>query len=77
VERRHACLDRCLGKQSPQNRELILQYYVGEKQEKIQHRQRLAGLLGIDLKTLRVRARRIRVKLLECVSDCMEQEGGR
>lgn len=74
VERRHACLDHCLEKQSPENRELILQYYEGEKQVKIQHRQRLAELLGIDLKTLRVRARRIRVKLLECISDCLKQE---
>jgi RNA polymerase sigma factor (sigma-70 family) len=74
VERRHACLDHCLGKQSPVSRELILQYYEGEKQAKIQHRQRVADLLGIDLKTLRVRARRIRVKLLECMSDCLKKE---
>lgn len=74
VEQRHACLDRCLEKQSAENRALILQYYEGEKQVKIQQRQRLADLLGIDLKTLRVRARRIRVKLLECVSDCLNQE---
>lgn len=74
VEQRHACLDRCLAKHSPANRELILQYYEGEKQAKIEHRQRLADLLGIDLKTLRVRAHRIRLKLLECVSDCLRQE---
>lgn len=74
VEQRHACLDRCLAKHSPANRELILQYYEGEKQAKIEHRQRLADLLGLDLKTLRVRAHRIRLKLLECVSDCLKQE---
>ena len=73
AERRHACLDRCLAKQSPEKRELIVQYYVGERQEKIQNRQRLADLLGVDLKVLRVRARRIRVKLLECVSDCLRE----
>lgn len=74
LEQRHACLDRCLAEHSPENRELILQYYEGEKQAKIEHRQRLADLLGIDLKTLRVRAHRIRHKLLKCMSDCLGLE---
>ncbi len=74
TERRHACLERCLAEQTPEKRELIVQYYVGERHEKIQNRQRLADLLGIDLKVLRVRARRIRVKLLECVSECLTEK---
>lgn len=76
VERRHACLDHCLAKQSPEKRELIVQYYMGDKQEKIQNRQRLADLLGVDLKVLRVRARRIRAKLLECISECLGEKKG-
>ncbi len=71
VERRHACLDKCLDELKPESKELILQFYEGEKREKINNRKRLAKLLGIDSKVLSLRALRIRRELLECMRRCL------
>jgi DNA-directed RNA polymerase specialized sigma24 family protein len=74
VEQRHNCLDYCLQQQSPANRELILQYYEGDKKEKRERRQRLADLLGIEMKILRVRVHRIKLNLRKCIFECLRQE---
>lgn len=75
VERRHACLDHCLQKLRPESRELILRFYQGEKRAKIENRQRLAALLGIDSKALSLRALRIRRELLKCMRACLKEHG--
>ncbi|HEX8774712.1 MAG TPA: hypothetical protein VF735_14165 [Pyrinomonadaceae bacterium] len=77
IERRHNCLDQCLQEQKPENRELILQYYEEQKRAKIDHRKRLAALLGIDLNALRIRVCRIRSNLSSCVRRCIEQKAER
>lgn len=74
VEQRHNCLDYCLQQQTPANRGLILQYYEGDKREKRERRQRLADMLGIDMKILRVRVHRIKLNLRKCVFKCLGQE---
>jgi len=73
-EQRFDCLDRCLGKLSPKNRELILKYYAQQKRGKVEARRVLAEQLGIQAKALRIRAQRIRVSLQNCVSECLKQE---
>ena len=40
------CLERCLGRLEPDERELILEYYRGERRVKIERRRNLAGRLG-------------------------------
>lgn len=70
-EQRAECLRRCLGRLSPDNRELILQYYEGEKGRKIENRKRLTENLHLTPTTLRMRALRIRESLLECVEKCV------
>jgi DNA-directed RNA polymerase specialized sigma24 family protein len=50
-ERRLTCLRSCLQTLSPDNRELILQYYQGEKGEKIRSRKKLLERLGIPVNT--------------------------
>jgi DNA-directed RNA polymerase specialized sigma24 family protein len=70
-EDRLDCLRNCLQTLSADNRELILQYYHGEKREKIQNRKRLIDRLGISLNTLRMRALRLRERLQGCVEQCM------
>jgi DNA-directed RNA polymerase specialized sigma24 family protein len=65
------CLQNCLQTLSTDNRELILQYYQGEKSEKIQNRKQLLDRLGIPVNTLRMRALRLREKLQSCVEECM------
>ena len=65
------CLQNCLQTLSTDNRELILQYYQGEKSEKIQNRKNLLDRLGIPVNTLRMRALRLRERLQSCVEECM------
>jgi RNA polymerase sigma factor (sigma-70 family) len=70
-EERLECLKVCLNHLSPDNRELIIQYYQGEKGDKIQNRKSLVERLGIPVNTLRMRALRLREKLQICVEDCL------
>jgi DNA-directed RNA polymerase specialized sigma24 family protein len=71
VEQRHNCLDHCLQQLVPANRELILQYYEGEKKERKERRQRLAMLLGVEMTILRVRVHRLKLDLRKCVFECL------
>src|SRR5215470_11269392 len=70
-ESRLDCLRNCLQTLSPDNRELILQYYQGEKGEKIDNRKKLIERLGIPVNTLRMRALRLRERLQSCVEECL------
>jgi RNA polymerase sigma factor (sigma-70 family) len=67
------CLRKCLQHLSSENRELILEYYRGEKTAKIDSRKKLAERFGIPVNTLRMRALRIREDLQRCVENCQEQ----
>ena len=69
-ESRLTCLRSCLQTLSPDNRDLILQYYQGEKGEKIENRKKLLDRLGIPVNTLRMRALRLRERLQSCVEEC-------
>jgi RNA polymerase sigma factor (sigma-70 family) len=73
TERRLACLDKCLGKLTPQERELIVEYYQETGGSKIENRQRLAERYGISLKTLRNRTTLLRARLADCVNACSGQ----
>jgi RNA polymerase sigma factor (sigma-70 family) len=70
------CLDECLEQLDPESRWLILQYYQEDKQAKIAHRKALAGQLGINAHTLRMRAHRIKAMIKECLMKCREQATG-
>ena len=70
-ESRLTCLRNCLQSLSAENRDLILQYYQGEKSEKIRNRKKLMGRLGIPVNTLRMRALRLRERLQGCVEECV------
>jgi DNA-directed RNA polymerase specialized sigma24 family protein len=70
-EPRLVCLRNCLQTLSSDNRALILQYYQGEKSEKIQNRKKLLERLGIPVNTLRMRALRLRERLQSCVEECL------
>jgi DNA-directed RNA polymerase specialized sigma24 family protein len=73
VEREFKCLETCMDRLTPDNRELVLQYYQEDKKAKIDHRKMLAEHLGIAVNALRIRACRIRATLLECVQNCLER----
>jgi len=72
-EDRLECLRKCLRGLPPDNRDLILQYYQGEKGEKIQNRKKLLEQLGVPVNTLRMRALRLREKLQGCVEECLSR----
>ena len=64
------CLQKCLQELSSDNRELIIQYYQGDKREKIENRRKLGERLGVAINTLRMRAQRLRERLQGCVEEC-------
>jgi len=73
LEREHACLEKCIESLTPDNRQLVIQYYQEEKRAKIEHRKQLADQLGIALNALRIRAHRIRTTLQQCVQTCLQE----
>jgi len=72
-ERRMECLERCLQRLSPQDAELIMQYYQNDKANRIASRKDISARLGIPLNALRIRAHRIRARLESCVEMCMNR----
>ena len=69
-EQRLECLDRCLSKLKPDQRELAIEYYRDAKRERIERRRALADHLRITMNALGVRACRIRNALEICVDAC-------
>jgi len=72
-DRRQRCFDDCLHALSGKTKTLILKYYEGERQAKIEQRKALAQSLAVSTDALRIRAHRIRVRLELCVNDCLDQ----
>lgn len=68
------CLRHCLDQLDKDSRDMILEYYRGDQQVKIQARKALAERLGIELPNLRLKAQRVRSKLKKCILDCMERK---
>ena len=71
-EPRVLCFDHCLDSLAPESRRLIVDYYQEERRAKIELRQELADSLQIPLNALRIRAHRIRVRLEQCIAQCMK-----
>jgi DNA-directed RNA polymerase specialized sigma24 family protein len=69
-ERRFECLDCCLRKLKPDQRELVVDYYGGAERQRIDRRRDLAARLGISMNALAIRVCRIRGALETCVDVC-------
>jgi DNA-directed RNA polymerase specialized sigma24 family protein len=69
-EHRLECLDECLQKLTPEQREIAIEYYRGAKGARIDRRRELAHRLGITANALGIRASRIRRSLERCVERC-------
>ena len=67
----YECLMRCLQFLTPDKRELILDYHVYERHDKIETHESMAQELGISEGALRGRAHRIRSELEKCVFKCV------
>jgi RNA polymerase sigma-70 factor (ECF subfamily) len=68
-ERRRIALAGCLGKLSPLQRELVMRRYEPEASVNA-----MAAAAGVSPKAISDRLRRIRQKLLDCITSALEQE---
>lgn len=67
------CLEECMARLSPENRNLLLRYYGADGRARIEQRKLLAEELGIAPNALRIRAYRIRAELEKCLKECVER----
>lgn len=65
-------LERCMEALPAESHEMILEYYEGERGDKIRNRKRLAAQLGIQPNALRIRVHRIRERLERDVTEQLE-----
>jgi DNA-directed RNA polymerase specialized sigma24 family protein len=65
------CLDKCLAELSPENRNLVLDYFSEVKLAKIELHRRISKSLQMTQTALRMRIMRIKQKLKTCVQECM------
>jgi DNA-directed RNA polymerase specialized sigma24 family protein len=72
---RLACLDRCLESLAADQRDLVLEYFAGERGAKIDRRKQIAARLGVEMNALRIRVHRIRGRLELCVKECVASRG--
>ena len=70
-EQLHACLDKCLDSMDAKSRDLVLDYYRLDKQNKINFRKLLAQELGISVNALRIRLHDLRAGLEKCIEQCL------
>ena len=66
------CLLKCLKLLPADKSELVLDFYLYDKRDKIAHHKHMAQELGITESNLRVRVHRIRDTLEKCVSQCLK-----
>lgn len=66
-EQRLACLDQCLARLTPQQRDLVIEYYRGAKRQRIERRRELAEQMGISMNALGIRMSRLRSRLQACM----------
>ena len=74
-EIRDTCLQRCLNELAREDRDLVVDYYVGAGRQRIEGRVRLATALGVSDNALRLRIQRLRDRLRSCAARCVEQAG--
>lgn len=72
-EQRWKCLEKCISRLAPDQRDLIVTYYRGEQRVKIEKRRALAASLGVTMNALAIRACRIRDRLADCMRNCMNE----
>jgi DNA-directed RNA polymerase specialized sigma24 family protein len=72
IEQEYRCLEECIQRLTPKNRELLLQYYYPQEGCSLtEQRKRLAETLDIAPNALRIRAYRIRAWLQKCIEKCL------
>ena len=73
----HDCLAHCLDRLPASKRDLILDYYLYDGHEKVEHHKQMAGRLNITEGAFRSRAYQIRLSLENCMRQCPLRKKGR
>src|SRR5262245_6430950 len=73
-QQRSYCLEHCLQTLDPEDRNVILGYYHGERQIRIENRKLIAAKLGVSMNALTIRACRIRIKIESCIRKCLNTD---
>lgn len=68
---RVAAFEECFAALLPDQRQHLLSYHTGEKQERIGNRKALAAQLGIPANSLRIRMFRLKTILEECIARAL------
>jgi DNA-directed RNA polymerase specialized sigma24 family protein len=71
------CRQKCFKELSEADHNLIVAYCKPDGCSKKERREALASTLGIKIENLRLKAFRIRVKLNDCLTDCLKNAGER
>ena len=66
------CLEQCLQMLPKDKRDLILDYFVYEGHDKIEHHKAMAAEQGISEGALRGRVYHIRANLVNCMRQCLD-----
>jgi len=67
------CLEKCLAKHPPQERQLLLKYYSFGKNEKAEMRKKMADEQGINLEYLHTKISRLRKTVGICLRNCLNE----
>lgn len=73
----HDCLGHCLDRLPANKRDLILDYYLYDGHDKVQHHKQMAGQLHITEGAFRSRAYQIRLYLQNCMLRCASEKNGK
>lgn len=73
----HDCLGHCLKHLPAGQRDLILDYYLYDGRQKVQHHKQMASQLNITEGAIRSRAFQIRLNLENCMRVCARKRKGR
>ncbi|HVE58582.1 MAG TPA: hypothetical protein VNB22_17240 [Pyrinomonadaceae bacterium] len=65
------CLEKCLAKHPPQERQILLKYYSFGKNEKTAMRKNLAEEQGINIEYLHTKISRLRKTVGDCLRKCL------
>lgn len=68
------CVESCLGRMPPKDRELLLEYYRDEGGAKIEHHKEMARRRGISVNALRILICRLRAGFKKCMQNCLKIE---
>lgn len=73
AESEHRCLDLCVESLPPEERKLVMSYYLFDKQAKIDYRKTLAMEMNITDNALKIKMYRLRQQLQRCMTNCLQK----